>query len=363
MNTNKLSATGRHSTGGWLSNLLSATMLVVVFALPVTASALPVYSNLFVFGDSLADSGNNAIVLDGLYGPGVRTPAPIPSPAFIPDYPYASNRYSNGPVWTEQFASSLGLSAQPSLAGGTNFAFGGARMGPAGSSFPYTVSDQVALFKLATGGVAPASALYVVEGGGNDARDAFAILAGGGDPTMLINTYVASTIGILTQLKLAGAQDILLANIPDIGKAPAIQALGGAAVSAATLLVVAMNAAVEAAMLGQPLGFMSGVHELDLFGLIDNIYNNPAAYGMTDATSACAYSPACITDPATTFFWDGIHPTTAGHALIASAALAAIPEPATPVLIFIGLAGFCFIRLRKSVSRESVHAETCHVRR
>jgi len=353
MKKNNVPATGRNNKCGWLARILPATALVAMLALPVAASALPLYSTLFVFGDSLADSGNNAIVLDTYYG-GVRTPAPISSPDFIPDYPYASNRYSNGPVWTEQFASSLGLSAQPSLAGGTNFAFGGARMGPSGSTFPYSVSDQLAFYLSATAGHASASALYVVEGGGNDARDAFTALVGGGDPTLLINTYVASSIGILTQLKLAGAQNILFANIPDIGKAPAIQAYGAGAVLAASMLVAGMNAAVDAAMMGLPAGFMSGVHELDLFSLIDTIYNNPAAYGMTDATSACAYSPACITDPTTTFFWDGIHPTTAGHALIASAALAAIPEPATPVLVFIGLAGLCFIRLRRDVSREPV---------
>lgn len=238
MKMNDLSATCCDSKLGRASNMLPAVILAAILSLSMAASGLPLFSSLFVFGDSLADTGNSAIVLGTLYGPGAaRSSTPIPAADFIPDYPYTSNRYSNGPVWTEQFASSLGLSAQPSLMGGTDFAFGGARMGPLFSSFPYSVSDQLASFLSAlsaNGDVAPASALYVVQGGGNDVRD---IVAGGGDPSALVSAYVASTIGILSELKSAGAYNILFANIPDIGKAPAIQALGPDAVFGASMLV------------------------------------------------------------------------------------------------------------------------------
>ena len=52
-------------------------------------------------------------------------------------------------------------------------------------------------------------------------------------------------------------------------------------------------------------------------------------------------SAACIADPDMTLFWDGIHLTAAGHALIARAALAAtISEPSSLALLLI--VGFVF---------------------
>ena len=98
--------------------LLLAVVAGLAAFLPLTAGAAA-FSSLFVFGDSLSDTGNNAAVIDSgmalpLYAPGERTTTPISSPAFIPTLPYASNRYSNGPVWVEGLAAGLGLSAQPS---------------------------------------------------------------------------------------------------------------------------------------------------------------------------------------------------------------------------------------------------------
>ena len=70
------------------------------------------YSSLYIFGDSLSDAGNNAVVL----APNV-TPTPISGNSFIPTYPYASGRYTNDQVWAQTLASSLGLNANPSLLG------------------------------------------------------------------------------------------------------------------------------------------------------------------------------------------------------------------------------------------------------
>lgn len=298
------------------------------------AQALP-FTGIAIFGDSLADGGNNAAVFDFVVGPPappgtLRTATPVGSPAFIPTFPYASNRYSNGPVWVEQLAADLGLPATPSFFGGTNFAFGGARTGPLGSPFPFSLRDQVSMFLTATGGVAPPGWLYIVIGGGNDVRDA---LVPGANVPQIIADYATNTGVILAQLTGAGADQILLANVPDVGKTPAVQAAGPVAAAGASFIASLMNAALGGVLAGLPPAALDGIDLLDTFGLVNQVFVDPAI----DATSTCAFIPACIASPGNTFFWDGIHPTTFGHRLLADAALRAIPEPAGLLLVALAL--------------------------
>ena len=322
---------------GRFKSFLVASSVFIAVSLPLAAQALPSYSNLFVFGDSLADSGNNALISDTYYG-GARTPTPTdPIQPLIPSAPYVSNRYSNGPVWVEQLADKLGLAALPSLAGGTNYAYGGARLGTSGVGLPPSLIDQVSAYLGTTENMASASALYVVEGGGNDARDIFATAAGGGEYESLITAYAGNVASIITSLANAGAQNILLWNVPDIGKIPAIQAIGGGAPALATTLVGAMNSALDAALATLPMPWLDGLHRFDAFAAFNALYANPGAYGFSDVSNACSASADCIASPDVTFFWDGIHPTTAGHALLAELSAAAIPEPASLLLVMLAL--------------------------
>jgi len=94
---------------------MKRSLLVPVFALVLLiplSDARAGYSSLFVFGDSLSDSGNIAVLTPN------RTPVPISGNDFIPTFPYASGHYTNAQVWAQIVASSLGLSANPSLLGG-----------------------------------------------------------------------------------------------------------------------------------------------------------------------------------------------------------------------------------------------------
>jgi phospholipase/lecithinase/hemolysin len=70
----------------------------------------PTFDAVYVFGDSYCDVGNIYTATKG------TTPPP----------PYYSCRFSNGPIWIEHLASAWGLPMQPSLKGGTDYAFGGA---------------------------------------------------------------------------------------------------------------------------------------------------------------------------------------------------------------------------------------------
>src|SRR5262245_9524533 len=101
--------------------------------------ALP--TGVTFFGDSISDTGN-VLTLTTLFQP----------PPF-PDFPGAPGRFSNGLVWTETLAASMGFpnAAAPSHLlfnggsvvpigplGGQNFSFGGARTGLGGSATPTT---------------------------------------------------------------------------------------------------------------------------------------------------------------------------------------------------------------------------------
>lgn len=83
----------------------------VLFAAP--AAAQTSYSSLYVFGDSLVDSGNAFIASD-------FTEAPLQDGYFF-------GRFSNGPNFADYLGFSLtGTPATPALLGGTNFGVGGA---------------------------------------------------------------------------------------------------------------------------------------------------------------------------------------------------------------------------------------------
>ena len=99
-----------------LRRLLGALAFALAGVASLPAHAGP-YTSMYVFGDSLSDTGNLNVATGG------TQPAP--------GQPYFNGRFSDGPVWVETLAAGLGLSADvaPALLGGNNYAFAGARMG------------------------------------------------------------------------------------------------------------------------------------------------------------------------------------------------------------------------------------------
>jgi outer membrane lipase/esterase len=306
-------------------------------AAALTAAAGP-YSGMVVFGDSLSDSGNNALLLSN-FGTQPLPPVVIANDGSYSRIPSAAGTYSNGMVWTQYLAQSLGLTLTPSLAGGTNFAFGGAQTGIDGSDvpqipgFPFSMRTQLNTFLGATGGIADPNALYIVAGGGNNIRAALEAIAAGADP----NTTAAATIadyatdmaGLVSSLKTAGAQHVLVLNTPNFGLTPLANALGVS--SLATNLSFAMDAQLAGALAG------AGVKTFDMFSFMTGVVGAGAASGFSNWTNACgAAVNAC--DVNTALFWDGIHPTTLAHQQLAAAVLAvAVPEPEVAGMLALGL--------------------------
>jgi outer membrane lipase/esterase len=288
-------------------------------------------------------------------------PQGIPNNFYVPSFPYAPQpgwnnaagfaTYSNGNVWATQAAAALSLSALPSLFGGSNYAFGGAETfangsGPGG--FPPSLNTQVSQLLAARGGALPSAALYVVEGGGNNARHALEDLGANPSLGQIVSTisqasaqYAVDVGNIVDRLQAAGAQHIVVWNAPNVAAAPAISSLGPGATGLASLLVQNMNAALSYRLAGE-----TGVSTFDVYGLVGQVIASPATYGLSNVTDACITG---VCNPATNLFWDGIHPSAAGHQILADAFVAqVVPEPGAVWLMVAGLAGIGLARRRRA---------------
>lgn len=189
--------------------LIAAGLVIFSLILPLKASAAS-FAKFFVFGDSLSDTGN-------LYN--------ATSKQFPLSPPNYEGRASNGKVWVDYVGSELGLS--PTLfterlttnsTEGINYAYGGSSSGIEYVSLPQAslpkVERQVNLFTqvlVNSNQKADPDALYAVWGGVND-------YLGGGvtDPTIPI-TNLANAV---KSLATVGARNIMVFNLPDLGKLP-----------------------------------------------------------------------------------------------------------------------------------------------
>ena len=312
---------------------------LTAFSLPPLPAAAAIYNQLVVFGDSLSDSGNNTIAI------GSNPGQVVSGNTYVPSQTYGSGVYSNGPVWATDAAAKLGVPLTPSLAGGTNYAFGGATTGPAISGFPFSLLTQANQYLAAN--TVSANALYVIAGGGNDARAALNTIAAcagvclGPTVAQTAAQYAANFGAIVDALQAGGAQHIIVWNTPNLGLAPAVAAAGASGLG--TLLASSMNLALAAELAGEP-----GVKTFDIFGLGTALALNPGAFGFTNVTDACG---AVVGANCNTYaYWDGIHPTAAAHAVIADAFVAtAVPETSTWIMLVVGFAcvGFAAHRRRQ----------------
>lgn len=286
------------------------TLVAGALALALSAgTASAQYTNAYIFGDSLSDGGQ--------FGARFTTNPGLTAAMYV--------------------GQNYGLSTTPSSQGGTNFAYGGARVTnlpgfpptpPTATAVP--IATQVS--QLLAGGPLDANALYQIQGGANDV---FTLTSTPGLTPAQIQAGVAqAAVDLATQvgrLRAAGAQYIILQNLPDIGKTPAAAAQGqqAALTSISNLFNSTLNSAVATANLP--------IIQFNTSALLNEIIANPSLYGFVNATQpVCATASSIMCTPSTLIpggnpltwvFADGVHPTTGADLLLAQAVVSMITGP------------------------------------
>ncbi|BBH52356.1 SGNH/GDSL hydrolase family protein [Fluviispira sanaruensis] len=268
--------------------------------------------NVIIFGDSLSDNGN-------------YFQASATSSNRMPLPPYYKGRATNGFVWSEYFANSI----QAKL---INFAYLGAMTSGINARYPFAIPllTQVENFipKLKSGELKPANTLFVVWAGSNNIF------------TLDFNKPVDSLMSLwnlsfdiansILLLKENGALNILVANLPDLGK-------------------IALNNEVEVyRKLSFMLSYISRAENLavktrvrimnetkknkdfkllyfDAKELLEKIRVNPNQYNIKNSEKACylgvpstpANPNVACQNPRDYLFWDLVHPTTRVHCIAA----------------------------------------------
>jgi phospholipase/lecithinase/hemolysin len=309
-----------------MNKKIAATGLILFsFILPSKASAAS-FSQLFIFGDSLSDAGN-------AYNGTLKQIPPSP--------PYFEGRFSNGNIWADYLGEQLNL--KPTLltsltttspSQGINFAIAGSKSGQGNSLVPFLplpgVLEQV---KLLTNSLPnentklDSNALYAIWGGANDY-----INAGITDTNQTVNN-LTSAVGLLTQ---AGAKNVMVLNLPDLGKTP--QALNAGTSSNLSALTERHNTTLKSALL--PFSSNTGLNiiSVDVNNAFKEIFANPQAFGLNNVSQPCLTLFSVCNNPSDFLFFDNIHPTTKLHNLIAIEAFSAINSKSIPIAASVTIA-------------------------
>ena len=294
--------------------IFSKLVLILFLIVSSQSFAQKSFSQIYVFGDSLSDTGNLASVLDFT----------LPDPPF-----YQSSRITNGPVAVEVMASQLGITLTPSfhLIGaeqGTNYAVVGGRAS-VDASEPTGLLFQISSFLANHPNGAPNDALYIMFIGANDVRDA-SRLATEEQRLAHLDLAIYNIQASLAQLTAVGAKHILIVDVPNIGRTPEAaiiaQLLGDRDFpKLATALVNNFNKKLRKVTLD--LRKKIGPHNVQFFSayrVMEFMLNHAEQLGFSNSTDACYdsenfqfYANCSVELMPSYFFFDYLHPTAKVH--------------------------------------------------
>jgi predicted outer membrane repeat protein len=279
--------------------------------------------DLVVFGDSLADVGNASLATSGTYPPSAL---------------YFQGRFSGGPIWVDTLAEYLGEPlVRPSLAGGLDYAFGGALLesNPPSNFGAPSLGTQVGAY---LHGHTPSSDdLFALIGGGNDFFETSVLPGGPVGP----DQPAAALEDALQTLYAAGGRRFVVANLPPLGQTPAYQDLFKAGYLTQGQIdgINGWSAGYDY-YLAQDLAQFGQQHAdarvipIDTAGLFQQIIASPASFGFGNVSNAIGdytsqggvLTDITIADHDGYLFYDSVHPGTKAHQLLGLTAAADVYE-------------------------------------
>ncbi|GEM_PF-156713 len=272
------------------------------------------FSDFITFGDSIVDVGNVSLATGG-----TRPQSP----------PYFNGRFSNGEAISEIIAEELGLSAStPYLAGGNNYAFGGAETGSGLSEEGSPNVGEQINFYLAADAPTATDVFFIVAGANNflPVTGAEATLENIPSP----ETVLEGLTDNITTLANAGAQNFIISNLAPLGSAPAF-ANAPEISNAFNALSTQYNTLLDSELdeLEDELGI--NIIELDVASEVANIQANPGEFRLTniDTVALDTTTGTVVANPDEYFWWDEFHPTVTATNLIAQAVIDDIPGGTT----------------------------------
>lgn len=276
---------------------------------------------LYIFGDSLSDDGASAVQLQ-------QEPIDL----------YFAGRASNGPVWHEYIRNDLAVAPAAtsiSQAPGFDGYLGGSDLNGINFAHAGAVSDSDSKPNL-PGAVQQAQGFAALVASGDipapDDQDVFVIWIGGNDFLRFADAGLSDILDILDldrdivdnidtavdTLVAAGARNFVFLGQPTIGGA----FLGDTAPDGSFLaglwnrLVADFNDALSD--YADAVNGVPGQSALfvDIADLVKQIEDDPARFGFVNVTGDILSDGAALDDQSY-FSVDGVHPTGAGHAVIA----------------------------------------------
>ncbi|MGD1805440.1 SGNH/GDSL hydrolase family protein [Dapis sp. BLCC M126] len=347
-----------------MNNIVSVSIALAASGL--TIGTVPVYaanfnfdnsnldfSQMFIFGDSLLDTGNAFSLTEGQF--------PENSLSF-------EGRFSNGPIWIESLGLSLDLNPTAFFTNfsvsqdGANYATGGSLSGNQNllNGLP-SLEQQLQSFiapLLEQENSANSDGLYTVWAGANDyILDPLSMLGLALPPETPANpdTTVNNITDGIEALYNVGARNFLIPNLPSLGLTPLATFTGKS--ERLNELTDAHNQKLELAI-AQLEQSLSGatIILLDVNSILDEIIENPSQFGFSNVTDSWSNTvlafcsdaslgadgsvTSCdvdVPDPDKYLFWDILHPTEVAHQILANEALYAlkseynetVPEPSS----------------------------------
>jgi phospholipase/lecithinase/hemolysin len=208
-----------------------------------------------------------------------------------------------------------------SLNGGEDYAYGFAFTGGGTTLFVFNASplleitiDNVDLqvtHYLATHPKIDDKTLFVVWAGANDVLNA-------ASTTDVVNAGVNQAMDI-ERLIAAGATQFIVPNLPPLGAIPRLNTTpySGPVTQEAELFNATLAKGLDMVQDANPDRRLR-IYPLDIYTLFNKIIASPSSYGLADVKDSSQGNFSV--NPDTYLFWDGLHPTTHGHNIVAETA-------------------------------------------